>query len=201
MNSLTSVAVETIQSTSSQYSNTFSFGNEGMQIRNTVQHLITLALIWFMVFGLSRCQEQSIPEIKAEIVDISSLDVKDSSAASPDYKAYLNTVSPPAMVPPAMTARPYPLNLNSPLPVPSLAAYTAPMLTQPAREISDTVKFAVTIPPAKKDPLADYYFKTPHRPANPVVIQLEHVTIKTPTRDPYSASSSYGYMKEGEETI
>jgi hypothetical protein len=138
-----------------------------------------------MVFGLSRCQEQSIPEIKAEIVDISSLDVKDLPAASPDNK----------VLPPTMTARPYPLHLNRPLPIPALVASTVP------KETSDTVKFAVTIPPAKKDPLAENNFKTPHRPAKPVVLTLEHVTIKTPTRVPFSGSSSYGHMKEGEESI
>jgi len=134
-----------------------------------------------VVFGLSRCDEQLIPEIKAELIDISSLDdAKDSSAESPDSKAYLNTV-----LPQAMTARPYPLNLSSPLPIPPLIVST------------DAVKFALAIPPAKSNPLAGNYFKIPHRPANQVVLELEHVPIKPPTQD---RLSGYEYTREGEGT-
>jgi hypothetical protein len=144
-----------------------------------------------MLFALSRCQDQAATEIKAEITDVSNLDDfnKDSSKALAENKAYYNS--------PSITMRPYPLNLgNMSLPI-------VPLVTPPVigptfvKEISETVKFTVTIPPAKHNKLAENYFKTPHRPANAVYLELEHVTIK-PIVLPGVQHSGYGLMKEGE---
>ena len=91
--------------------------------------------------------------------------------------------------------RPYPLNLTSPL----HTAFAAPVIIPTlVKEISDTVKFTVTIAPAKNNKLAENNFRTPHRPANAVLLELEHVTIKPITPSLPVGNSGYGYMKEGE---
>ena len=155
-------------------------------------------MIWFTLFSISRCDEESIPaEIKAEITDISNQDeAKDS--ASLDNKAFWNLgnlFNPTTTT--TTTRRPYPLNYNNPYNPPNIPQVT-PFSTI-VNEISSIVRFAVTIPPARNNKLAENHFKTPFRPSNPTELELDHVKlITTPPRLP-AQNSRYGYIKEGDD--
>ena len=157
---------------------------------------------------MSRCDELSIPtEIKAEITDISSQDeANDSSLASLDNKAFWNlgNLFNPTTTTTTTTRRPYPLNYNyvnnayNPTPTIPYVTVAAPVPTI-TKEISETVKFVVTIPPAKNNKLAENKFKTPFRPSHPIELELKHVKPTTTTPRLPAVNSGYGFMKEGDD--